>query len=87
MPFGLKNDEARYQRLMDQVFNHQIGQNVEVYVDHMVIKSHSVAQHVADLKEVFREICKYNMCLNPKKCNFGVDNGKFLGFMITHWGI
>jgi len=27
------------------------------------------------------------MRLNPKKCTFGVEGGKFLGFMLTHWGI
>ncbi|XP_022854622.1 uncharacterized protein LOC111375929 [Olea europaea var. sylvestris] len=27
------------------------------------------------------------MKLNPEKCVFGVASGKFLGFMITHWGI
>ena len=53
----------------------------------MVVKSYSVAQHVADLEEVFGEICKYNMRLILKKCTFGVGKGKFLGFMITHRGI
>ena len=53
----------------------------------MVIKSHSIAQHVANLGEDFGELCKYNMCLNSEKCTFKVDGGKFLGFMITHRGI
>ena len=84
MPFGLKNIGATYQRFMDRVFKQQIGKNVKVYVNNMVIKSHSIAQHVANLEEVFRKIHKYNMHLNPKKCTFRVDEGKFLGFMITH---
>jgi len=53
----------------------------------MVTKSHSITQHVADLEEVFEEIRKYDMCLNPEKYTFGVSRGKFLGFMITHRGI
>jgi len=53
MPFGLKNASAIYQRLMDQVFKQQIRRNVEVYVDDMVIKSQSIAQHVANLEKVF----------------------------------
>jgi len=62
---------------MGRVFKQQIRKNVEVYVDDMIIKSHSMAQHVEDLEEVFREIRKYNMCLNLEKFTFGVGDGKF----------
>ena len=27
------------------------------------------------------------MKLNPTKCAFGVSSGKFLGFMVSQWGI
>ena len=39
MPFGLKNTEATYQRLMNKMFVHQIRRNVQVYVDDMLVKS------------------------------------------------
>ena len=39
MPFGLKNAGATHQRLVNQMFSKQIGRNVEVYVDDMLIKS------------------------------------------------
>ncbi|XP_050290553.1 uncharacterized protein LOC126728834 [Quercus robur] len=39
MPFGLKNAGATYQRLMNKMFAHQIGRNVQVYVDDMLVKS------------------------------------------------
>ena len=39
MPFGLKNARATYQRLMNRMFSHQIGRNVEVYVNDMLVKS------------------------------------------------
>nr|KYP58025.1 Transposon Ty3-I Gag-Pol polyprotein [Cajanus cajan] len=87
MPFGLKNAGATYQRLMDMVFHQQIGRNMEVYVDDMVVKTISVEAHAADLAEVFSQIRKHNMRLNPEKCVFGVQGGKFLGFMITNKGI
>ncbi|GKB03137.1 reverse transcriptase domain-containing protein [Tanacetum coccineum] len=38
MPFGLKNAEETYQWLVDKAFSSQIGQNIEIYVDNMVIK-------------------------------------------------
>jgi len=87
MPFGLKNARATYQRLMDHVFHDMFGRNIEVYVDDIVVKSDSCEQHISDLKEVFQALRKYRMRLNPKKCVFGVEGGKFLGFMLTHRGI
>nr|KYP50316.1 Transposon Ty3-G Gag-Pol polyprotein [Cajanus cajan] len=72
MPFGLKNARATYQRLMDKVFHQQIGQNMEVYVDDMVVKITSAGGHAADLAEVFSQIRKHNMRLNTEKCVFDV---------------
>jgi len=87
MSFGLKNVGATYRRLMDHVFHDMIGQNVEVYVDDIVVKSDSCEQHISDQKEVFQALRKYRMRLNPGKCAFSVEGGKFLGFMLTHRGI
>lgn len=39
MPFGLKNAKATYQRLMNKIFKDQMGGNVKVYIDDMVVKS------------------------------------------------
>ena len=44
-------------------------------------------QHFADLKELFTTIAKYILKLNPEKCVFGVEAGKFLGFLLTERGI
>jgi len=66
MSFGLKNAGATYQRLMDQMFQDQIGRTMEVYVDDIIVKSDSVEQHANDLAEVFQQIRKYDMRLNPE---------------------
>jgi len=87
MSFGLKNAGATYQRLMDKIFKGMIGRSVEVYVDDIVVKSDSCGQHIKDLQEVFDALRRVNMRLNPEKCAFGVEGGKFLGFMLTHRGI
>jgi len=87
MPFGLKNDGATYQRLMDRVFQPLLGKTVEVYVDDIIVKSPNAQQHSADLAQVFKALRTYNIRLNLEKCTFGVDGGKFLGFMLTQRGI
>ncbi|XP_057730185.1 uncharacterized protein LOC130945491 [Arachis stenosperma] len=73
MPFGLKNAGATYQRLMDKVFHHQIGRNMEIYVDDMVAKTTQEKSHCDNLKEIFEQIRAYKMRLNPEKCAFGVQ--------------
>ena len=87
MPFELKNAGATYQRLGNHMFSHQIGRNVKVYVDDMLVKRKDEANHLDDLKETFNILRKYNMKLNPTKCVFTITSGKFLGFMVSQWGI
>ncbi|KAL0356463.1 UNVERIFIED_CONTAM: hypothetical protein Sradi_4093200 [Sesamum radiatum] len=87
MPFGLKNTGATYQRLVDKIFRTQIGRNVEVYVDDMLVKSKKAEDHIADLEETFAVLRKYRLKLNPAKCAFGLQGGHFPGFMVTQRGI
>ena len=87
MPFGLKNARATYQRLVNQMFKKQIGKNVEVYVDDMLVKSKEEEDHLDDLKEMFNALRQYSMKLNPSKCAFAVSSGKFLGFIVSRRGI
>ncbi|GJR10404.1 reverse transcriptase domain-containing protein [Tanacetum coccineum] len=51
MPFGLKNAGATYQRLVDNAFEGQVGRNLEVYVDDLVIKSHTEGMFLGYLIE------------------------------------
>nr|GFC04363.1 reverse transcriptase domain-containing protein [Tanacetum cinerariifolium] len=53
MPFGLKKAGATYQRLMDKAFKNQMGRNIEVYVEDLVVKSHTEAKMVRDIEETF----------------------------------
>ena len=87
MPFKLKNAGATYQRLVNKMFNRQIGRNMEVYVDDILVKSKEELTHLDDFRETFTTLKQYQMKLNPSKCVFGVVSGKFLGFMISQRGI
>ena len=87
MPIGLKNARVIYQRLVNKMFSRQIGRNMEVYMNGMLVKSKEKLAHLDDLKETFATLRKYQMKLNPTKCAFGVASGKFLGFMMSQKGI
>jgi len=56
-------------------------------MDDMVVTSRERGRHTADLEELFATIGKYRLKLNPEKCVFGVEVGKFLGFLLTERGI
>ncbi|GKE36187.1 reverse transcriptase domain-containing protein [Tanacetum coccineum] len=84
---GATGRGATYQRLVDEAFRSQIGKNLEFYVDDMVVKSKTEREMLADIAETFDNLRRINMKLNPKKCSFGVREGKFLGYMVTSEGI
>ena len=56
---------------------------MEVYIDDMLLKSKERLDHMKHLQETFELLRRYDMKLNPLKCAFGVNSGKFLGFMVT----
>ena len=87
MPFGLKNAGSTYQWMMTKMFKPQLGKNVEVYIDDMVVKSKLVFKHLADLTSIFEIVREHKLRLNASKCSFGVGLGNFLGYMVTHRGI
>ena len=87
MPFDLKNAGSTYQRMMTKIFEAQMGKNIEVYIDDMVVKSKIVSKLIGDLTNIFKILKEHKLRLNASKCSFGVSSGKFLGYMVTHRGI
>ncbi|XP_050877512.1 uncharacterized protein LOC127081282 [Lathyrus oleraceus] len=87
MPFGLKNAEATYQRVMVTLFHDMIHKEIECYVDDMIAKSHTEEEHLINLRKLFERLRKFRLRLNPNKCTFGVRSGKLLGFLIGERGI
>ena len=53
MPFGLKNVGATFQKAMQNIFDDFLHNNVECYVDELVVKSRKRGDHLKDLKMVF----------------------------------
>ncbi|GKD64671.1 reverse transcriptase domain-containing protein, partial [Tanacetum coccineum] len=74
-------------RLVDKAFHKQIGRNLEVYVDDLVIKSRMEDKIARDIKETFKTLREINMKLNPKKCTFSVEEGMFLEYKVNTKGL
>ena len=69
------------------MFRDKIGRTIEVYIDDMVVKSKQEGRHIEDLQEAFEVLQQHKLRLNAEKCAFGVGARKFLGYLITDWGI
>ena len=87
MPFGLKNAGATYQRMDIALLHDMVHNEVEVYVDDMLVKSKDRESHIINLRKFFKRIKEYKLRLNPQKCIFGVTTRKLLGFVVSDRGI
>jgi hypothetical protein len=87
MPFGLKNAGATYQRMMQNCLGSQIGRNIQVYIDDVVITTRKEESLISDLAETFDNLNRYKVKLKPTKCSFGISAGQLLGFLVSARGI
>lgn len=85
MPFGLRNAGQSFQRFMHQVIE---GLDfVFVYIDDVLIFSHSVEEHLRHLTLLFERLRQYGLRIKPSKCVFGVSEIDFLSYKISKNGI
>ena len=77
MPFGLKNAGSTYQKMMTRMFELQLGKNIEVYINDMVVKSKVVSEHVGDLGGIFEILKKYKLRLNASNASLAWDQANF----------
>nr|CAE01888.2 OSJNBa0035O13.7 [Oryza sativa Japonica Group] len=87
MPFGLITAGNTFQRTVQGALSNQLGNNVEAYVDDIVVKTKTSDSLIDDLRETFDNPRRYRLMLNPEKCTFGVPSGKLLGFLVSGRGI
>ncbi len=85
MPFDLKNAAQSFQRMMDEVLK---GLNFTfVYIDDILIFSHSKAEHLTQLRSVFQRLRLHGLVVSLAKCQFRRREIDFLGHRITSQGI
>jgi hypothetical protein len=87
MPFGLINAGVTFQRAMDVAFWGLFNKCVLVYLEDVIVYSKNREDHIQHLTQVFERCRKYGISLNPKKTILGVEEGKFIGHIISQSGI
>jgi hypothetical protein len=73
--------------MMQNCLGSQIGCNIQVYIDDVVITTRMEESLISDLKETFDNLNRYKHKLNPTKCSFSVSAGQLLGFLVSARGI
>lgn len=84
MPFDFINVGATYQRMIHKLFVVMRGVIMEKYVDDIMIKLIKGVDYTEDLRKTFEYMRLHQVRLNPSKCAFGVQSGKFLSYMVSH---
>jgi len=87
MPFGLKEAPAAFQRLMTTVLSGIQGIKCLVYLDDVVVFGEDLRMHNERLREVFSRMRRYNMKLQPDKCEFLRREISYLGHVIGETGM
>jgi len=86
MPIGLKTVPTTFQRMMNNVLSGLTGTRCSVFLD-IVIYANSLVDHGRKLRDVFRRMRKYNLKLQPNKCEFLRKEVTFLGHKISEHGV
>ena len=86
LPFGLCNDPATFQRLMDTALAGEWKRNV-VYLDNIIIPGRTFKEHLANVSIVFERLRKAGLKLQPSKCTFCRKRATFLGHILSADGV
>jgi hypothetical protein len=87
MPFGLMNARETFQRAMDIAFVGEKDIFMVIYLDDITGFSTYDDEHLQHLKQAFEKCRRYGISLNPKKSHFFMEEGKFLGHIVSPKGI
>uniref|UniRef100_A0A1I7RZG3 RNA-directed DNA polymerase n=1 Tax=Bursaphelenchus xylophilus TaxID=6326 RepID=A0A1I7RZG3_BURXY len=86
MPFGLTAAPATMQRIMDHLKG-ELTAKIFIYLDDLCVSSTDENDHIRDLEEVFSALRSKGLKLSLKKCFFGKNEVKYLGFLLSEKGI
>ncbi|MBW0568496.1 hypothetical protein O181_108211, partial [Austropuccinia psidii MF-1] len=88
MSFGIKNALSHYQRMMNTIFPTRVSEGwLIISIDDIIICSDSWSFHLERLARVLHRIAEVNMKISLKKCNFGFEELKALGHIVSGLGL
>ena len=83
IPFGITNAGDTFQNAREMDFKGVLERFVLIHLDDITIYWKHATNHFDHLKQVFIKCKEYGVSLNPRKCMFSTDQGKFLGYIMS----
>ncbi|WVZ88332.1 LOW QUALITY PROTEIN: hypothetical protein U9M48_034866 [Paspalum notatum var. saurae] len=87
MPFGLTNAPETFHALMNTIFQPLLRKGVLVFVDDILIYSHTLEEHLHLLQQVFTILEQHQLYLKLSKCSFAQQSLEYLGHIISEQGV
>ncbi|GBG79211.1 hypothetical protein CBR_g29262 [Chara braunii] len=87
MPFGLTNAPATFQRAMNDIFRDILEQYVLVYLDDILVYSHTLEEHLRHLRDVLDCLRRHGFYAKLSKCRFAQHKVDFLGHYVSDQGL
>ncbi|KAE8187021.1 hypothetical protein CF335_g7288 [Tilletia laevis] len=87
IPFGLRNAPAVFQRLMDALLGELRWRDAVVYIDDVVVATHTMAEHVVALETLLARMASAGLRFSPAKCTFAVSSLVLLGRKVSGAGV
>ncbi|MBW0524468.1 hypothetical protein O181_064183 [Austropuccinia psidii MF-1] len=84
MPFGIQNAPSQYQRMMNTIFLPGLSEGWLIfYIHDIIIFSDPWSLHLEIIARVLENVSRVNMEISLKKCNFGFEELKALGYIAS----
>ena len=87
MPFSFCNAPAAFQQLMNTVLWEYLHNFLVIYLDNMLIYLETALEHKCHIRIVLKKLRQTGLYAKPEKCQFSVEEGVFLGHLISAQGI
>ena len=87
MPFGLTNAPAAFMDMMNHIYKKYLDQFIVVFVDDILVYSKTQEEHEEHLHIALKILREHELYAKKDKCEFWMEEVKFLGHVVSKDGI